>query len=194
VNSYELQESAATQQPAPPVELGTYVSYRQDRDYETVALPVDALTWQTEPTATVRSDDVPAVRIPLIVHRWTWHRVARPPWETIRRCIGTVNQGAFLGIAAGTLLFDGAEAQQQYLRLTSLTDNESNWQVSYVFREKAVKRSDGQIVGWNHAYRPLPADDPGWDELVDANGNRPYRAASFAELFRFGTQAVLGGA
>ena len=60
------------------------------------------------------------------------------------------------------------------------------WRIGYLFREKAIKTAGGSVVGWNHAYRSLPADDPGWDELVDANGNRPYVSSDFSELFQFG--------
>ena len=170
------------------VESGTFLTYRHGISQMTVTLPEDSLSWQDEPSEFVPSEAVPSIRIPLIEHQLTWHRVVSPPWQAIRNGIGTVNDAAFLGAAAATVLFDGANAEPEFLRIGDLARAELAWRIVYMFREKAVKTGSGEIVGWNHAYRPLPVGDPGWDELADANGNRPYRSSDFTQMFQFATE------
>ena len=169
----------------PDAETGTFLTYRQDFSSERVRLPAQSLVWQDEPDVPVASEAAPSVRIPVIEHHVTWHRVVSPPWEAIRARQGTLNNGAFLGAPAGTVLLDGVTAAREFLRFDGLDKAELGWQIGYVFREKAVKTPDSTSPGWNHAYRSLPADDPGWDQPADANGNRPYLLSDFSGLFRF---------
>jgi len=164
---------------------GTFLTYCQDRDFEIVPMADDSLVWQDEPTIGIPEEAIPQVRVPIVEHHLTWHRVVRPPWDAIRQCVGTVNGAEFLGAAAGTVLFDGCTTEPEFLRIGELAQAELASRIEYVFREKAIKTGDGEIVGYNHAYRPLPANDPGWDELADPAGNRPYRESDFSALFQF---------
>jgi len=169
----------------PAVEAGTCLGYRQQHDYETLPLSGDSFTWEDEPAQAVPEEAVPVIRVPLVEHRLTWHRVVSPPWQAIRETIGTVNDGTFLGAAAGTVLLDGVDARREFLRVDDLAEFEVGWRLEYVFRERSIKTGDGTIVGYNHAYRSLPAGDPDWDRLIDGNGNLPYATADFDALFRF---------
>lgn len=169
----------------PTVEDGTFLTYRQDYGGQRIKLPGHGLVWQGEPDVPVPPEAAPSLRIPVIEHHLTWHRVVNPPWEAIRRGVGTVNQAVFLGAPAANVLLDGAIAQREFLRIGELAKAELGWRMDYVFRERAIKAADGNLVGWNYSYRSLPADDPGWDELADANGNRPYPSSDFSQLFRF---------
>jgi hypothetical protein len=182
--SYELLV-AADREDLPAVEPGTLLTYRQQPGGETMILPGHALAWAGAAGVPVPPEAVPAIRVPIVEHHFTWHRVVRPPWEAIRHGVGTVNDATFLGAAAGTVLFAGATAEREFIRIDELANPALNWRLGYLFREKAVKTGDGSVVGWNHAYRSLPADDPGWDELVDAHGNRPYPSSDFSQLFQF---------
>jgi hypothetical protein len=121
----------------------------------------------------------------MVEHHLTWHRVVNPPWQAIRQCVGTVNGATFLGAAAETVLFDGATAEREFLRINGLARTELAWRISYVFRERAIKTGSGGIVGFNHAYRSLPTGNPGWDRLVDGAGNRPYPSSNLTQLFQF---------
>ena len=181
---YELLV-ASDRTDVPPIESGTFLTYRQDVDSETMPLSGDSLSWEDEPGESVPEDAVPVVRVPAVEHHLTWHRVVSPPWKAIRACVGTVNSGQFLAAAAATVLFDGATAEREFIRFDGLAGAELAWRISYVFREKAIKTAAGEIVGWNHTYRSLPADDPGWDRLIDAAGNRPYASSDFSQLFRY---------
>ena len=169
-------------------ESGTFLAYRQGISHKTVAMPEDSLSWQDKPAEFVSAKAVPSIHVPIIEHELTWHRVVSPPWQAMRDCVGTVNDATFLGAAAATVLFDGAAAEPEFLRIGDLDRAELAWRIGYRFREMAVKTGSGEIVGWNHAYRPLPVDDPGWDELADANGNRPYRSSDFAQLLQYATE------
>ena len=186
---YELL-AAADRKDLPATESGTFLTYRQDFDAEDLLLSGDSFAWEDEPTESVPTAAVPTLRIPIVRHHLTWHRVVGPPWQAIRECVGTVNNGLFLGAAAETMLFDGATAQREFLRISGLAAAELAWRISYVFRERAVKTGDGTIVGFNHAYRSLPTNDPDWDRLADGAGNRPYPAADLSQLFSF--EAVSG--
>ena len=95
------------------------------------------------------------------------------------------NAGDFLGAAAAHVLLVGATAEREFVRIGELAKAELAWRIGYVFLERAIKTDGGQLAGWNHSYRSLPADDPGWDELADAHGNRPYQSTDFSPLFQF---------
>lgn len=168
----------------PPIELGTFLTYRQDFDTEQITLSGDSFTWEDQPSQSVPAAAVPTIRVPVVQHHLTWHRVVRPPWEAIRNGIGTLNNDTFMGAAAETVIFDGATAEREFLRIDGFANAELAWRLSYVFRERAIK-TGGSIVGWNHTYRSLPVDNPGWDRLVDGNGSRPYGASDFEQLFQF---------
>ena len=182
--NYELL-AACDRTDLPAVEEGTLLTYRQQPGDETMILPGHALTWAGAPGVPVPPEAVPAIHVPIVEHQFTWHRVVRPPWEAIRQCVGTVNDAVFLGAAAGTVLFAGATSEREFIRIDDLANPALSWRMGYLFREKAVKTGGGSVAGWNHAYRSLPADDPGWDELVDAGGNGPYPSSDFSPLFQF---------
>jgi len=182
--SYELLVPS-DREDLPAVEQGTILTYRQQPGGETMVLPGHALAWAGAAEAPVPPEAVPPIHVPVVEHHFTWHRVVRPPWEAIRQCMGTVNEAAFMGAAAATVLFAGATAEREFIRFDELANPALAWWIGYLFREKAIKTPGGSVVGFNHAYRSLPADDPGWDELVDANGNRPYPSSDFSQLFQF---------
>ncbi|MFZ5828747.1 MAG: hypothetical protein ACOY3P_01600 [Planctomycetota bacterium] len=168
----------------PEPEPGTLLTYRMELGCEYVPIAGLSLRWVAAGEVPVPPDAVPAVRVPIVEHHVTWHRVTDPPWQAIRQCTGTVNQNAFLGAAAETVLFDGAVASRQFVGLAELDQPHFGWKITYIFREKAIKAA-GQVFGWNHHYRELPADNPGWDKLVDGDGAGLYRLNDFLPLFHF---------
>ena len=182
--SYELL-APSDRQDLPTIEQGTFLTYRQQPGGETMVLPGHALAWAGAAAVPVPPEAVPALHVPIVEHHFTWHRVVNPPWEAIRLCVGTVNDAALMDAAASTVLFIGATAEREFIRFDDLADSALGWRIGYIFREKSVKTAGGSIVGWNHAYRSLPADDPGWDELVDTAGNRVYPSSNFSQLFQF---------
>jgi hypothetical protein len=188
VADYELLDASLSRPDLPRPRSGTFLTYRMDFGGEYAALPGETLYWASDAGIPVPPHSVPVVRVPITEHRVTWHRVVNPPWAAIRSCIGTVNDGAFLGAAAETVLFDGAAADKQFIRISQLKQPEFGWRITYVFREKAI-HAGGNTYGWNHRYRPLPQDNPGWDKLVDKNNNYLYRTADFGALFQFAATA-----
>jgi hypothetical protein len=185
---YELAASLASG-PLPEAEPGTTMTYRMDFGGEYVVLPSYGLRWASDATLPVSPDAVPTLRVPVSQHHVTWHRVVNPPWQAMRACRGAVNSAEFLGAAPETLLFDGAVAERVFAGLDELRHPQYAWRINYVFREKTIKvlRDDGtDVYGWNHAYRTLPLSQPGWDRLVDAEGDTLYRSADFGALFEFG--------
>jgi hypothetical protein len=189
VVNYEMLDADAHRPDLPMPEPGTVLTYRMTFAGEYLRLPSHGLAWQSAATLPVAPDAVPTLRLPIVEHHVTWHRVVQPPWEAIRECVGAVNNDLFLGAAAETLLCDGAKADRELAGFDDLHAPQCAWRIIYVFREKAIKVLDataGPVVyGWNHAYHALLAS-PGWDRLVDADGNCLYRTADFATLFSFG--------
>jgi len=196
VVEYELLVTELVGLDLPEPEQGTFMSYRMYFGGEYEDLSGDSLSWAsgildpiTGERVAVPPDAVPTFRVPITEHHVTWHRVVNPPWAAIRQTAGCVNAAAFLGAPAETVLFDGAKAKKEFIGIDSLQYPQFGWRIEYVFREKVVKimqkEADPLSYGWNHRYRSLPAENPGWDRLVDAAGNARYRTADFNPLFRF---------
>lgn len=168
----------------PEPESGTFLTYRMSARAEYIALSGQTMHWASDSSVPVPPDAIGSVRIPVIEHRITWHRAINPPWAAIRQCVGSVNNVPFLGAVAETVLFDGASTQRQFVRLNPLQQPEYGWRIDYTFLERAI-HVDGATYGWNHRYRSLPQNYPGWDVLLDGNQNALYSTANLATLFQF---------
>jgi hypothetical protein len=184
VVTYELLDASSSHSHAPTPEDGTFLTYRMDFSAEYMTLPGQSLRWQSGVDAPVPPEAVPRLRVPITEHHLTWHRVNRPPWETIRSSIGCVNNYAFMGAAAETVLFEGATADREFIDFGDLAEPQYAWKLNYVFKEKAIKYG-GYVYGWNHAFRSMPNSFSGFERLVDASNSLLYRTANFTSLFRF---------
>jgi len=182
---YELLDAVLARGDLPAPVQGTFLTYRMEFGGEYVRVPGHGLRWESDAALPVPPEAVPTLRVPVVEHLVTWHRVPAPPWAAIRALTGTVNATAFLGAAAETVLFDGATAVKQFLGISAQQQPQFGWRLTYVFRERAIKAGGG-VCGWNHRYRSLPAGNPGWDKLTDAAGQTLYPLADFAPLFALG--------
>jgi hypothetical protein len=175
----------------PPVSAPTFLTYRMDFGGEYVLLPDYTLSWASDATAPVTPDAVPTLRIPIVEHHLTWHRVASPPWDAIRASVGAVNAATFLSAAAEAVLLDGAQAEPEFIGLDGDNQPCLGWRITYVFREKIFKVLDDDqseiSLGWNDTYRPDADNLSHWDSLVDDAGNSLYRSVDFSQLFEVGT-------
>lgn len=124
----------------------TYLTYRMKLDYETVTFPGGNLYWPGNLEATFPTAAQGTLRLPVTHHRLTWHRVVNPPWTAIRQTSGTWNNAAFLGAAAGTLLFDGANADREFLSISELNEPQYGWNIEYAFRENPLALQSGQTL------------------------------------------------
>jgi hypothetical protein len=189
---YEMLDSALGVK-LPKVHKSTILSYRMDFGGEYIRLPGQSLQWQSGATIPVPPEVVPTLRIPVVEHHVTWHRVLDPPWDAIRSCAGAINSADFMGAAAETVLFDGAKASREFTGMDSFLAPQFGWKITYVFREKAIKvlaaSGSGTTYGWNHTYRDLPAPQSCWDRLVDRCGNTLYTTVDFTPLFQFAAVA-----
>ncbi|MEN6406837.1 MAG: hypothetical protein ABFC77_10225 [Thermoguttaceae bacterium] len=184
---YELL-ATADRDDLPAAVEGTFLAYRMRRGWETISLRGDDLQWEDEPSAEVPVEAIGAIRIPIVEHRLTWRRVVRPPWTAIRAATGTVNDAKFLGAAAGTLMFDGAAAEHEFLRISDADDVEFAWRLEYIFRERTARLLiPGVAAGWNHQYRPTPIGSANWDRLhsVAQSNHFIYRACDFGTLLKY---------
>jgi len=162
----------------PENEAGTQISYRMkfSAEYQ----PIGPGGWSWVDTSDPLPDDQPLAKwVPMTEHHLTWYKVVNPPWATIHALQGTVNDGEFLGCPAGTLLFEGAEANKLYAGDFASGASPFCWEIKYLFRERAIKHG-GSVFGWNHLYREEPA---GWVEAT-AGAAKMYDEADFNTLFQ----------
>ena len=117
-------------------------------------------------------------RVPVSVHYLTWHNVINPPWSIIHELQGTVNNAEFLGCPAGTVLFDGAEAEKTFRAEFAGSESPFAWKIKYIFRERSIKHS-ASVYGWNHIYRESPA---GWVEINNGT-DKLYDSSDHTQLF-----------
>ncbi len=141
---YELVDQAE-RTAAVASEPGTLLTYRIEPTEELLRLPGDCLAWHGNPAAVFPAEGAGTVRFPAVRHRLTWRRVVRPPWSAIRRCTGALSATEFLGAEAGALLFEGAAAEREFLRLSELNEAEHVWRIEYAFRENPLRPAPGAI-------------------------------------------------
>ncbi len=181
---YELRNNM----PFPPpeeLEDGTFLSYRMDFGGEYIQIGSNTLKWNDQPNQPVDADITPTIRVPIIEHHVTWHRVINPPWATIRSQIGSVNSVGIFGFDAGFLLFDGCTADREFTGIDQLNEPQFGYRMSYVFREKHINVLGAVDKGWQFTYRTKPENNPGWDTLIDGAGNNIYVTADHNLLFKF---------
>ncbi len=161
-------------------EEGTSISYKMVVESTETLLP--STGWRWGDTVTALPDDIALLKqIPQTTHFVTWSNVSNPPWELITARQGTVNNAVFLGCAAETLLFRGAEANKLYRPGSGLHEGPSAfvWAIKYAFSEKTIKMN-GRTYGWNHVYHP----ETGIWTVVNNGMSRVYDAGDFNSLFR----------
>ena len=161
----------------PENEEGTQISYRMrfSGEYQ----PIGPGGWSWSDTSVALPADQPLARwIPMTEHYLTWYKVVDPPWAVIHAQQGTVNGAEFLGCPAGTLLFEGADANKLYAGDFRSGPSPFCWEIKYLFRERSVKHG-GNVYGWNHFYREDPA---GWVEIGNGSATM-YDAGDFNALF-----------
>ncbi len=161
-------------------EEGTSITYKMVVESEETIFPSTGWRWQD--TATPLADDlILSKQVPMTTHYITWSNVVDPPWDKITARQGMVNNALFLGCAAETLLFKGAEANKLYRPGSGLDEGPSSfvWAIKYAFLEKSVKMNN-YIYGWNHVYHP----ETGRWTVVKSGASTVYDLGNFNELFR----------
>lgn len=161
----------------PTNETGTQLTYRMLFAGEYLKILPSGWLWSDTSVAVPSTLEL-AKWVPTTEHHLTWHQVVNPPWEIIHALQGTINASSFLGCPAGTLLFEGADANKLYRAGFEAGASPFCWQIRYLFRERSIKHG-GSVHGWNHFYRGSPA---GWVEVTNG-ANRLYDAAEFLPLF-----------
>lgn len=182
---YALPDREPGRGDLPPVAAHTFLTYRMELAGQTIRVPGETFRWETDGAIPVPPEAIPPLRVPIIEHQITWHRAPLPPWSAIRHAAGCVNAQPFLGALPETILFDGAIARRQFIGVDLEGTAAFGWRLTYIFRERSIK-TPGGIVGWNHAFRSLPASNPGWDRLTTLDGRTLYSAVNFAGLFAAG--------
>jgi hypothetical protein len=167
----------------PSVPAGTYLTYKADLAGEFISTPARIWRWNNPPQDTLVPPDMsPGIFVPHGRFELIWHRVASPPWSKIRDLRGKVNDAAFVGAPAGTVLFAGARALRQF----HFSPEGGFWRLHYVFEECTKELASGGKAGWNFFYKETAVGGEHWVEIRDEDGNRPYKSGNLAALFQFG--------
>ena len=168
----------------PEVPDGTYLTYQADYGAQTHTIAGRVWHWVDPPNNPRLPPDVnPGVIIPAGNYSLTWHRVALPPWSTIRNLRGKVNDVSFLGSPPETVLFVGARLTRKF----QFAETGGFWTIEYQFIERTLQPSTGDPVGWNHQYKEQSVDNEHWVAIADDSGNSPYASGDLNQLFNFGT-------
>lgn len=123
-------------------------------------------------------DDNVRLIIPITEFHVEWLYVDEPPANLLRDTQGSVNDAAFLGHEAETVLFESYDigTMSQFVPSDPFA-----WKVTCMFRARRIKVG-ANIYGWNHEYR-----DDGWQRvwMREPGGGlvRRYPQADLSGLF-----------
>lgn len=159
-------------------ESGSQITYELGYDTETIKIPTSG--WSGANASATPSERPYYIRvIPITEHRVTWSNVINPPWNTIQRLQGTVNETSFLGAAAETLLFVGIQSNKLYRADLATGPSAFTWKIRYIFRQRGLRHRDTSF-GWNHFWSPSIGS---W-ERVTCEGHGLYDMSDFSALFQ----------
>jgi hypothetical protein len=141
---------------------------------EFMTLPARALRWAGGGSDNlVTGEDLSAGKVlTSLEHSITAHRVPTPRYSAIRSLIGKVNSVAFEGAAIETLLFIGAELNQEVTAGGSMP-----WTVSMKFQERFI--NGNTALNWNYFLRPNTGT---WERLQLVNGDPIYNSGAFSAM------------
>lgn len=187
------------------IEPGTQLTYRSKLGGEYRSLPGLHVRWARNENLPVPKDAADTIRVPIVEHHLTWHRVTAPPIEAMRERVGKVNDALWNGYKKETLLYEGSTLDRQFIGfppvdpLGNPPGGWNPWKVTHVFREKiledvnvATTSAGGNVfqthIGWNHTWSNVSPDvEPIWDRLIPTANPLdpgPYEVANFDALFQ----------
>lgn len=161
----------------PSNETGTHLTYKMLYSGEYLSVGSGGWSWNDTSVA-IPTGQTLQKWVPITEHLLTWNSVVNPPWTTIQNLQGKVNASEFLSCPAGTVLFEGAEANKLFRAGFEEGASPFCWQIKYLFRERAIK-SGSSTYGWNYVYRENPA---GWAEVTNGS-TKLYESADLMTLF-----------
>lgn len=178
--------------PKPSFRDGTELRFQIDGGAEFLSLPSSGLQWDAGDDgggggtggSVPRPEDRPPVTEDvnnfLLVNRDSvrlqWDFVDEFDANVFERLKGKVNQDAFLGAEAETMLFSSYSIHERFKAAPS---NSHTNRITVNFLRRKIE-DDAGIFGWNHEFRPEPA---GWVRALLANGKPRYEPRPFAGMF-----------
>lgn len=171
--------------PKPALRAGTALSLAIQSGAEAMRIPARSARWEDnpygQPDAPVPEDDSPAGRLLVAKAEFTltWDYVVEPPLAAYNALIGGVNDAAFLGCPADTMLFTGYELAPS---VRASISSPWCWRMAVKFVLRAIRIGE-QVYGWNHEYR---AD--GWHRVTMDDGSGAqvdrYQRRDFSAMFQ----------
>ena len=136
--SYKKQAESSALNVVASIASQSQLTYSTELTYDVLTLPGGNLYLPGNTQVEFPTAAQGTVRIPVTKHILTWSGVTNPPWTAIRNSKGTWNNAAFLGAAAGTLLFDGATVKGLFPSISNISECASGCDLEYTFREKPL--------------------------------------------------------
>ncbi len=109
-----------------------------------------------------------------------WDRVQDLDSLDFSGYVGAVNSDDFMGCASGTLFCAGAPQEPSFV-LNPV--NPCAWKTTVTLKQRAIVVADGDnagTYGWNDWLNPKTQQ---WEPLTLTNGEPPYNAVEFSEMF-----------
>jgi len=167
---------------APTFPGGAQVQVQVRGGGEFMLFPARDLRWadnvSASPSAAIPQEDSGVGRIVIPSQDWviTLSNLATINLPKLTDRLGKVNQAAFIGYPAETVLFESYDVDWQW----SLDGGSPKvtWSVAWHLKVRAIKRG-ANTYGWNHEYRG--AD--GWVRVKLADNTDRYEKANFSDLF-----------
>lgn len=114
-----------------------------------------------------------------------WYYVRDIDTLTLDGLVGWCNSTPFLGGAAGTVLFEGYDLDEDKLLDV---DNPFCYKITLNFRKRCKKLGSGKWVTWNHDFKDRTIAGPGgWTLITMSDGRLRYELGSLSAIFALGT-------
>jgi hypothetical protein len=179
----EADEYSGPQMPDPAD--GTLLTYTTEGGSQYISLPGRTFVWDGT-AIPVPADTTAGLVLPHKDYVFHWHRATTPDFNYIDMALGCVNEGKFMDMAEGTVLF------MSYRPVPIFVPGEGDgtvlWNIEFKMKSRGTPVNDDTAIGWNYAYRPDSAatDATKWQKIVDAkSGKAPFDAIDFDGLFQY---------
>jgi hypothetical protein len=175
---YPYNKAWPTCMTKPSHTAGSTLSVRIRSSVEYITFTANFVKWTANPDGTGGTNDtdpppmgVPGrILIPTADVVVSWDRITDPPVDSWMAVEGRVNNAAFMGFSAQTLLFESYDLDES-LWLSTTNPYKYKADLSFKFRS----------VGWNREFRDSPPY--GWHYIVTVDGQPRYPLATFSGLF-----------
>jgi len=158
-----------------------HITHTRAGGSEFLTLPGHQYVYDSDGAKLPADQDI-GLRLPFVVHTFTWSGVSAPPFPDLDSMTGKVNASSFAGIPAECLLFETYNSQREFD-----ANGDKTYQLSYTFKETFRRNmlSDKRF-GWNHYPRPGSGMANFWHRIRNpmTTDTGMFTTADFSRLFQ----------